>query len=363
MRGDDVLARAQAAVAHPPVERLVDVDDHHHSGLHGEADHREQAHPDGGGERVAEEIEGPEAAHQREGNRSEHEERLGQAAKLQEKQGEHGEHHERHDPLQPLLTREEQVVLPGPLDPFAPVEVDLVGPDRGIHGAPGAVDVGGKVGPAGEVHVGVRDELALFRAQLRGLPLVEGPSEERERDGLPGAGPCAHGNLPQLVGGAAQLDIGKLRRDAEPQEPALLFDLADLPSARDQVGGLCDGRGLDAVPGQRCRIGLEREPRFASERFEDDAPGSGNAAHHRAQCPSQRIEAARIGRDDANAHRCPDSRRHHVHAGPRRSGPGGGPTRQADGLVQLLDQLRRRARRALRPRERQRAAQGRRRPT
>ena len=83
---DDVFASSEPALAHAAMEGLVDVDHHHDTGLHREADRRQQADPDGRGHRVVKQEERPEAPHQGEWHRNQHDERLGHVLELQEKQ-------------------------------------------------------------------------------------------------------------------------------------------------------------------------------------------------------------------------------------------------------------------------------------
>ena len=112
-----------------------------------------------------------------------HDERLGQAAKLQHEQPEHHQRDEWHDDAQTALARGHQRVLPGPLEPFAG--------SAARHGARGtsptaarARDIGGDVDIRIERRRGRTGQVRRVRHATSPEPSSTRPAEQRERHRL-----------------------------------------------------------------------------------------------------------------------------------------------------------------------------------
>ena len=95
VRVDHVLAARSRPSRTAAAEGIVDVDDHHHPGLHRQAGHREQTHPDRRGERVPSQCSVHTLPTSANGTEASTMQRLGQVPELQEEQRHHRQRHQR----------------------------------------------------------------------------------------------------------------------------------------------------------------------------------------------------------------------------------------------------------------------------
>ena len=96
VEGASLEARAAPAIS---LEALVEIDQHDHAGLGGDAGQRDKADHDRDREVEAEPPHQPEAADQREGQRQHDDQRLGEAPEVQIEQQEDDQERHRDDDL------------------------------------------------------------------------------------------------------------------------------------------------------------------------------------------------------------------------------------------------------------------------
>ena len=106
-------------------ERIVEIDQHHHAGLGGDAGERDEANSDGNRKVEAEPPHQPEAADQGEGHREHDDERLRHAAEIEVEQQEDDQDGHRHHDLEPRLGALEIFELTAPGDVVARRELNL----------------------------------------------------------------------------------------------------------------------------------------------------------------------------------------------------------------------------------------------
>ena len=153
---DDVGARAYATFARPSQERGVQIDDHHHRRLHRQADHQQKPRPDRRRQRIAGQVKHPDAAHQRERNGGQHDERLDEASEQDAQQQHHRDHDGGRDPRQPALARRQQVELAGPGDGLPRLQRELPAALCRGQNALRRGHVAAGVGPFGQIDEDVR---------------------------------------------------------------------------------------------------------------------------------------------------------------------------------------------------------------
>ena len=122
MNGRCSRLRARACSS---AQRVVEIDQHHHAGLGGDAGERDEADRDGDRQVEAEPPHQPQAADQRERHRQHDDQGLGHAAEVEVEQQEDDQHGDRHDDLQPRLGAFEIFELAAPGDVVAGRELDL----------------------------------------------------------------------------------------------------------------------------------------------------------------------------------------------------------------------------------------------
>jgi hypothetical protein len=84
---------------------VVEIDQHHHAGLGGDAGQRDEADRDRDAHVVVEQPHQPDAADQRERHRQHHDQRLGQAPEVEVEQQEDDRSVSRHDDLHRSMAR------------------------------------------------------------------------------------------------------------------------------------------------------------------------------------------------------------------------------------------------------------------
>ena len=164
------------ALRHLLVQRLLQVDDHHDARLHGGAEERDEADPDGDGEVVAEQPEQVNAAGQRERHGQQDMCGFERRVVREIEQEEDDDDGDRDDDLEPLPRAHLVFVAAAPADEVAGRQRHARC-DRRL----GVVDEAADVAPL-HVHQHRRQQQPVFRRDHRGAARLFDVSHLRERN-------------------------------------------------------------------------------------------------------------------------------------------------------------------------------------
>src|SRR6266436_2499307 len=174
-RALQVGLRVHAARGAKSVPGLVEIQQHHDASFRVKPGQRDKADPYGHAHVVAEQIEKPERAHQREGHGKKHDTRFHHAPGIQIDEQQNDEQREGDDDFEPLLRALEILELPGPLNVEARRKLHRV-MDALRRGLYVAFDI-----TTCDVYKDEADELAVLIADKRRTGLVGNIGEHGDR--------------------------------------------------------------------------------------------------------------------------------------------------------------------------------------
>ena len=327
----EILGGGHGAFAQAALEDLVQIDDHHHAGFGRHARQGDEAHPHRHAQVVAQQVDQPDAAHQRERDREQHDHRFSHRVEIGVEQHHDDQQGQGHHVGQPFRSALHVLVLAAPEQVVAGRHLHLF-----LHHLLGFLDVAAQVAP-GYVHEDVAHQFRIFA--------------------LDGRGPHGHAHARQLgernlgAGGGGDQDalehlrfVAQLAGIAHVDGKALApFDGAgDVLAADGGFDHVLDVAHREPIAGHGAAVDFEVVEVPAHHPLGVDVARAGDVLERPFHLFANFLDHLQVGAEDFDADRGADAGSQHVDAPLDGHGPGVGDAGNLQGGIHLIDELLRR---------------------